>query len=99
MDAQRMLSRDSPHELFSLRVDVRHRDATDPLSFLGQIDHAKVPKLRYDQTRQVSERRFVVERAAENPTRLGEKCKSRARRFRFATRRFCFATRRLFALQ
>ena len=73
MNAERMLARDSPHELFSLRVDVCYRDATDPLPLLGEVDDAEIPKLGHDQMRQVAERRFVIERAAENPTRLGEK--------------------------
>jgi hypothetical protein len=90
MNAAGMVPCEPPHELFSLRVDVCHRDATD-FPFFRQIDHAEVPKLRHDQTRQVSESRFVVERATENPTRLGEKGKSRARRFCFATCRLCLA--------
>ena len=73
MNAAGMLAREPPHELLSLRVDICHRDSTDRLPFFRQIDHAKVPKLRHDQARQVTEGRFVVEGAAENPTRLGEK--------------------------
>src|SRR5438309_875937 len=92
MDAQRMLSCDSPYQLFSVRIDVCYRYPADTRPVLGQVDHAEVAELRHGQAREVSERCFVVERGTENPTRLREKRKARARRFSFDTRRLCRGT-------
>jgi len=83
-----MLSRDRPNELLSIGIDIRNRDATDFLAILRQVDDAKVHQRRHGETREISERRLVVERAAENPTRLGEKGKTRVRGFDFGTRGF-----------